>query len=125
MLKSTISKFVVPFVSVLVGVALFAPPVLALDIQVAPSTLVISSNGGQLTVHTDVPFVFTESVVLIVDGTSVPCSCFADNCGDLVAQCSRDVAVGAIGEFSGDRTTVVVTLVVDGVSASRSLSVKR
>lgn len=97
----------------------------ALEIQVAPQTLVLSSSGGQLTVHTDVPFAMAEAVSLEVDGTVIEVNTFADNCGNLVAQCSKDAAADAIGDFEGNTTTVTVTLTVDGDSASEDIRVKK
>ncbi|MGD9127205.1 MAG: hypothetical protein PVH19_07475 [Planctomycetia bacterium] len=97
----------------------------ALDIQVAPQTLVLSSNGGKLTVHTDIPFEMAENVALDIDGTDVVITTFADDCGNLVAQCTKEAAKAAIGEFEGKTTTVTVTLTVDGDSDSEDIRVKK
>lgn len=116
-------------------VAFFATStVYGLDIQVAPQTLVLSSSGGQLTVHTDVPFVDTDrngemdgGVVLTVGGTVLDCNTFSDTVGNLVAQCSKDDAKEAIGEFDGKWTTVTVALDVYlfGESDSEDIAVKK
>lgn len=97
----------------------------ALEIQVAPQTLVLSSGGGKLTVHTDVPYYWVESVSLYVNGTEVTCYTFADDCGDLVAQCTRAAAAEEIGDFDGKRTIATITLDVDGDSASEDIVVKK
>ena len=99
--------------------------VVALDIQVAPRTFVLSSKGGNLTVHTDVPFSRSADVSLQVNGTAVEVRTFADDCGNLVAQCSKEAAAAAIGDFDGKVTTVTVSLTVDGDSDSSDICVRK
>ena len=106
-----------------------------LDIRVAPQTLVMSSGGGQLTVHTDVPFIDGDGngemdypVTLHVNGMELACNTFSDNVGNLVAQCSKETAKGAVGDFEGKTTTAVVALTVEapfGGSASEEITVKK
>jgi len=112
-------------VTALCLVALFANNVLGLNIRVAPKTLVLSSDGGSVTVHTDVPFDPALSVSLDVGGSSVGVETFDDDCGYLVAQCSKETVKKEIGEFEGKFTTVTFTLVVNGDSASEKVRVKR
>lgn len=96
-----------------------------LAIRVAPQTLVLSSSGGQLTVHTNVPYA-GQAVVLAVAGTPVACHTFADSLGNLVAQCSKEAAKEAIGTFDGKRTTVTVGLSVEGFGYDEeSITVKK
>lgn len=59
----------------------------ALEISVAPGTLVLSSAGGNLTVHTNVSFLSAADVQLTVDGQRIAdadVSTFADSQGRLV-----------------------------------------
>lgn len=105
---------------------LFTGSVLALEIEVAPKTLVLSSKSGKLTVHTDAPYHPDADVVLVVDGTVVEdVVTFADKCGNLVVQCSKEAAAAAIRPFKGKTTIVTVTLVVNGQEDSVSLRVKK
>ena len=122
------------FVSLCIGcvLVLLASSVFALEIRVAPKTLVLSSNGGNLTVHTDVPYAVADVESLVVDGTSIDpadIATYADDCGNLVAQCDKDAAKDAIGDFDGKTKTVTVTLAVtdDGApdEASGSIRVKK
>jgi hypothetical protein len=92
----------------------------ALDIQVSPQMLVLSSIGGQLTVHTDVPFATAQTVVLEVNGTAIAANTFADNCGNLVAQCSKE----AVKEVIDTTTTATISLTVNGDSDSEVIRVK-
>ena len=106
-------------------ITLVTSPAWALEIRVAPSTFVLSSGGGKLTVHTDIAFGAAQNVVLAVNGVNTPAATFADNLGNLVAQCTKDAAAAAIGEFEGKTTTATVTLTVNGESASEVITVKR
>jgi len=112
-------------VMALAVVALLTGSAAALDIQVAPRTLVLSSAGGNLTVHTDVPFSEAGDVALAIDGTVVAADTFADDCGNLVAQCTKEVAKAAIGEIDGKFATVTVALDVDGDSDAEDIRVKK
>ncbi|MBN2475987.1 MAG: hypothetical protein JXB62_15350 [Pirellulales bacterium] len=110
----------------LLAVAVFAASnALALEIRVAPATLVLSSPGGNLTVHTDVDFEPGLPVTLVVNDQEVTAHTFADSLGNLVAQCSKEAAKDAIGDFSGKWTTAIVTLTVCGESASEQIRVKK
>lgn len=92
----------------------------ALDIQVAPQMLVLSSIGGQFTVHTDVPFSTAQTVVLEINGTVIAANTFADDCGNLVARCDKEAAK----EVIGTATTATITLTVNGDSDSEVIRVK-
>ena len=125
---------------VLAFIALFAlgtfvaSDVHGLEIQVAPQTLVVSSGGDNVTIHTDLPgspdapdppFVLTitpdggsPSEVAIDD-------VFLDDCYRYVVRCDRQAAAAAVGEFEGKRTTATVTLTVDGDSGAEVITVRK
>jgi hypothetical protein len=65
------------------------------------------------------------NVEVTVDGTDVAVTTFADNCGNLVAQCSKEVAKAAIQDFSGRTTQVPVTLSVCGAIASEDIVIRK
>ena len=115
--------------SVLVGVfcalVLLSSSVFALDIQVAPQTIVLSAGGGKLSVHTDVPLAMVDSVSLAVNGTTIKASIFADDCGNLVARCSKEAVKDVIGDFEGKTTTATVALTVNGDSDQETIRVKK
>ncbi len=100
----------------------------ALEIQVAPQMLVLSSAGGKLTVHTDVPYVSVEkkAVILEVEGKEIPePSMFADSVGNLVVQTTKDVVKDILGDFEGKFTTAEVVLVVEGDGDAETIGVKK
>ena len=99
--------------------------VVSLEIRVAPSTLVLSSGGGNLTVHTNVAYSLESDVLLEVEGKEIEPRTFADDRGFLVAQCGKGEAAAAIGDFEGRFTTAEVTLTVDGASATEIILVRR
>jgi len=109
----------------LITIAILAGSAYALTIRVAPQALVLSSSGGRLTVHTDVPYSTAREVLLTVNGTPIAAATFADNLGNLVAQCAKHDVEEAVGEFDGKWTTATVTLAVYGESASETISVKK
>ena len=111
--------------SVFVAVALATATLFALEIRVAPQTFVISSSGGKLTVHTDVPYVLADAVSLEVNGEGVGVSTFADSRGFLVAQCTKAAVVGIVGDFKDKTTTATITLTVNGDSAAEDIRVKK
>lgn len=106
-------------------VAFATSGVFGLEIRVAPKTLVLSSDCGSVTVHTDFPYELAVEVVLQIEGTEVDADTFKDNRGNLVAQCTKDAAKAAIGEVEKKFTTATVTLTVDGDSDSRVIRVKK
>jgi len=90
--------------------ALIAGNAVALEIDVAPKTLVLKSKGGQFTVHTDVPLRLVDSVSLAVNGTVFEenaLSIFADAVGNLVAQCPKDAVRELVGEPDAQATLTV------------------
>jgi len=113
------------FVGAWAVAALIAVNAVALEIDVAPKTLVLKSQGGQFTVHTDVPFAAAETVTLAVNGEGIDVRTFADDQGNLVAQCSKETVKHVIGDFDGKTTTASAELTVDGDSASEDFVVKK
>jgi hypothetical protein len=105
--------------------ALVVSAAVSLEIRVAPSTLVLSSGGGNLTVHTNVPYSLAGDVLLEVEGQEMGVRTFADNRGFLVAQCGKDDAGEAIGDWEGNFTTAEVRLTVDGASATGTILVRK
>lgn len=97
----------------------------SLEIRVAPSTLVLSSGGGNLTVHTNVPYSPARDVLLEVEEREMEARTFADDRGFLVAQCRKEEAAEAIGDFEGKFTTAEVRLTVDGASATETIIVRK
>jgi len=105
----------------------------ALDIQVAPQMLVVSSGGSNLTIHTDSEFIpnLGDAVTLEIapEGRAPQAvfieSLFADDCGNLVARCNRLDAADAVGEFEGKQTTATVILTILGDSGEDVISVKK
>ena len=97
-------------------------PINPLDIQVAPHTLNLASNGGSFTIHADVPFESVTDVNLtvgestltvnhpgpVVDEGAEPTDCytFADDLGDLVVKCDLETVKGMVEE--GEATFVLV-----------------
>ncbi|RQV99456.1 hypothetical protein EH220_01660 [bacterium] len=113
------------FLSTLISVMCLTSGAFALDIQVSPQMLVLSSNGGRLSVHTDVPFSTAEIVVLEVNGTTITANVFADDLGNLVAQCDKDVVKEVIDDFQGSTTTATISLTVNGDTDSEVIRVKK
>jgi len=70
-----------------------------IDIVVSPHVLNIESNGGSISVHTDIGYVSPEDAVLKVDGTTIEeIWTFTDTSGNLVVKCSidtvKDIVIG-------------------------------
>jgi len=98
---------------------------LGLEIRVAPQTLVLSSSGGKLTIHTNVPYGLAEEVSLSVLGSDVPVRTYDDDRGFLVAQCTKE-AIAELLEGGPEKfTSLTVTLTVNGDSASEKIRVKK
>ncbi|MBN2215898.1 MAG: hypothetical protein JW719_00845 [Pirellulales bacterium] len=99
---------------------------LGLDITVSPHVLVVKAPGEVVTVHTDIAYGAVGDCMLNVNGSGLAVTTFADNCGNLVVQCSRADVVAVLGDGA---TTADFTLTVDTVagsfSASDSVAVKR
>ena len=103
--------------------ALLTSSAFGLEIQLAPRTLVLSSGGDQLTIHTDFPYVAADDAILdIGDTPGVYVVTWADDCGNLVVRCSKKAVSEAVGDFDGRFTKVDVTLTVKYDDNSKSTS---
>jgi len=59
-----------------------------IDMEVSPHVLNIESNGGSISIHTDIGFGFVEDATVEVNGEEIEViSTFADDCGNLVVIC--------------------------------------
>lgn len=74
-------------------------------IVVAPSTLVMGSQGVWVTVHADIPYVSVDGASVTLNGVPVTVT-FADNQGELVAKFQIDAIKGTV-----DPPSAVVELV--------------
>ena len=60
-----------------------------IDMVVSPNVLSIESNGGSISVHTDIGYVSPADATLEVNGTKIELIyTFTDSCGNLVVKCS-------------------------------------
>ena len=113
-------------IGVVCAVVLLTSSAFGLEIQLAPRTLVLSSGGDQLTIHTDFPYGAVDKVVLdIGDSLDVFVVTWADDCGNLVVRCSKDVVADEVGDFEDKFIWVDVTLTVNGDSAPEILRVRK
>ena len=96
----------------LLVLALFGAEALALDIQVAPSTINKQSRGGSFSIHTDVPYSLAIGeepgvlVSVVVNGLDLTCWKKPDLCGNLVLKANLDTVKGLVAP---PRATVTVT----------------
>ena len=68
-----------------------------IDIVVSPHVLNIESNGGSISIHTDIGFGLVEDTTVKVNGQEIEViSTFADDCGNLVVKCSTDEVKGIV-----------------------------
>ena len=99
---------------------------LDLEIQVSPQKLVLSSSGGQFTIHTDTPFLSSGNwAVVLVDGIEVDMHLFSDLCGNLVAQCSRDKVKDVIPYFEGKTKIILIEMMANGKQGLQEITVKK
>ena len=62
-----------------------------IDMVVSPNILNIESNGGSISIHTDIGYVSEEDTALEVNGTEIEnIYTKTDSCGNLVVKCSID-----------------------------------
>ena len=107
--------------------ALLTGSAFGLEIQLAPRTLVLSSGGDQLTIHTDFNYSKVSSVTLDIGrNLGVGVRTWEDDCGNLVVRCRKDAVRVAVGDFKSRFTTVKVTLTVnDSAEDSKFLRVRK
>ena len=90
----------------------------AIEVVVSPNVLNLNSNGGRVSLHTDIDFDVVDSAKLYVsaeDGLSEEISIsriFADTLGDLVVKCDIDIVKGMV--VAGDATFVLEVDTDDG-----------
>jgi hypothetical protein len=96
-----------------------------IEVVVSPNVLNLNSNGGSVSLHTDIGYALVIDAELYVEGQRVEqISTFADSRGDLVVKCNLDtvksmVAVGEAtfvlevdtqnGPYSGTDTITVIS----------------
>lgn len=105
----------------------------ALGIQVAPQTLVVSSGGDNLTVHTSFRGYPPDGAPVILtitpDGgvtADVPIvHTHLDDRGYFVVRCNRQDAADAVGKFDGKRTTATVTLTIMDDPGAEVITVRK
>lgn len=112
-------KKLIEVMGVVCIVALLTGNASGLDIQLSPRTLVLSSGGNQLTIHTDVPEAAVCEVALDIGGPVVDIATFADDCGNLVVRCSKGAVEEAVGDFPGRFTTIDVTLAIECLNGTQ------
>jgi hypothetical protein len=123
------------FASIVVSISLLviAGNAFGLGIQVAPQTLVVSSGGDNLTLHTSFRGYPPEDAPVVLEITpeggtpkEVPIvHTHLDDRGYYVVRCNRLDAADAVGEFEGQRTTATVTLTIMGDSGSEVITVRK
>jgi hypothetical protein len=126
-------RLVLAFIGLIALGALAGSSACALEIQVAPQTLVVSSGGDNLTVHTNFPGFPPAGMPVILDITpwggaitELPIiGQWVDDCGFYVVRCDRQTAADAVGPFDGKRTTAVVTLTILGCSGYDEIDVRK
>ena len=72
-----------------------------IEVVVSPNVLNLKSNGGSVSLHTDIRYALVSDAELYVEGQLVePISTFADDRGDLVVKCNlgRVKDMVAVGE---------------------------
>ena len=103
-LKSSIKMLLVSAVIVMAlsGIALAEDG--TIDMVVSPNVLNIESNGGSISIHTNIGYVSPADTTLVINGTEIDdVSTFLDNCGNLVVKCNIDeVKTIVINDTSAD-----------------------
>ena len=68
-----------------------------IDMVVSPQVLNIESNGGSISIHTNIGFVSIADTTVEVDGKEIKVEAtFTDNCGNLVVKCDIDEVKGIV-----------------------------
>ena len=84
-----------------------------IDIVVSPKVLNIESNGGSISIHTDIGYVSEDDIALEVNGAPIEnIYTFTDSRGNLVVKCSIDTVKSiVVGE---EEATFVLTANYNG-----------
>jgi len=104
------------FVSTILTVPLSSVALAAdntIDMVVSPNVLNIESNGGSISIHTNIGYVSAADATLEVNGTLIEdISTFTDSRGNLVVKCSINTVKSiVVGE---EEATFVLTANYDG-----------
>ncbi|MFC1977621.1 hypothetical protein ACFLWS_05085 [Chloroflexota bacterium] len=68
-----------------------------IDVEVSPHVLNIESNGGSISIHTDIGYVAPEDTTVKVNGEEIErISTILDNRGNLVVKCDIDEVKGIV-----------------------------
>jgi len=69
-----------------------------IEVVVSPNVLNLQSNGGSVSLHTDINYNLVDGVELEVEGYFPEIRTFADDRGDLVVKCDIDTIKGMVSE---------------------------
>jgi archaellum component FlaG (FlaF/FlaG flagellin family) len=84
-----------------------------IDMVVSPNVLNIESNGGSISIHTDIGYVSEDDAALEVNETPIETiTTFVDNRGNLVVKCSIDTVKNIV--VGTDEATFVLTASYNG-----------
>ena len=89
-----------------------------IDMVVSPNVLNLESNGGSISVHTDIGYVRAAEAILEVNGTPVSVYTFADSCGNLVVKASINTVKGMV--TAGKDAIFDLTYICNGVTYTGS-----
>ena len=85
-----------------------------IEVVVSPNVLNLKSNGGSVSLHTDIRYALVSDAELYVEGQLVePISTFADDRGDLVVKCNLDKVKDMVAV--GEATFVLNATTQDGL----------
>ena len=85
-----------------------------IEVVVSPNVLNLNSNGGSVSLHTDIRYALVSNAELEVEGQPVePISTFADDRGDLVVKCNLDKVKDMVAV--GEATFVLEVTTQDGL----------
>ena len=85
-----------------------------IEVVVSPNVLNLKSNGGSVSLHTDIRYALVLDAELYVEGQLVePISTFADDRGDLVVKCNLDKVKDMVAV--GEATFVLEVTTQDGL----------
>ena len=68
------------------GAVLAEDNTIDINMVVSPNVINLESNGGSISVHTDIPYMGISNVILEINEKPVDTSTFQDNCGNLVVK---------------------------------------
>ena len=86
----------------------FAGPLLAIDIDVAPSTLNLAYQGEVVTVHTDIPYSAVVGASVTMNGIEIAWW-KSDDRGFFVAKFNASEVTAKLGSSAGTTVTLMLT----------------